>query len=166
MLELAVGGVTNPPGCPRACLTDCLSARRRYGQRYLELLKANFWRTWTLQKHHLSFTFIRTFQLGLMAFGEQARYLSYAPCWTELVSVSCSALLPRLTPCPCFCPAPPAPIACATVFWREGKRNVDDGNLFMSVIWYSVLYMMMGESVTHAFNVCGHLHGLCATCCW
>ncbi|KAL6781025.1 hypothetical protein ACKKBG_A09460 [Auxenochlorella protothecoides x Auxenochlorella symbiontica] len=32
----------------------------------------------------------------------------------------------------------------ATVFWKEGKENVQDGNLFFGVMFYSLLYQLLG----------------------
>lgn len=32
----------------------------------------------------------------------------------------------------------------STIFWREDKNTVEDGNLFFGVIFYSVLYMLLG----------------------
>lgn len=32
----------------------------------------------------------------------------------------------------------------ATVFWRENKDTIDDGNYFMGVLFYSLLYQLLG----------------------
>ncbi|KAL4419611.1 hypothetical protein ABPG77_001665 [Micractinium sp. CCAP 211/92] len=32
----------------------------------------------------------------------------------------------------------------ATLFWREDKNTVEDGNLFFGVLFYSILYMLLG----------------------
>lgn len=122
------------------------------------MLRTNFRRTLILQQRNKIFSIIRTSQVLLMAFVVSTMFWRVsANDWARFERLH----KPRPVGCrPCIlvgspsrgwrpgspqthpgrCAAPPS--LCVAV--QEDKNTVDDGNLFMGVLFYSVLYQLLG----------------------